>query len=450
MNSVSSYPSGNGSFFLLKRFRSTLNFLVILAVISAVPALAGEDFSMEMGDFEKKDYTIGGIAEISWEHADIRQGSAFSLLNLRDDPQSTLDRLGGSLQLEGSYTRGITSLNLLAKGSAGQDDLGWSDNFDLYEGYVGITPAPQVNASLGKKSYKWGKGYAWNPVGFINRVKDPNNPEDALEGFVAAEAEWIRSFSGNLQNIALTSVLLPVRQDVNEDFGAGDNVNLAAKLYLLFFDTDIDFLAYTGNSRTSRFGLDFSRNITTNFEVHGEAAYVSNLEKTILAEDGRRSRESADAASYLAGIRYLNARDLTTIIEYYHNGSGFSEEEMNRFFDLVADAEGQRVATGVDDLLREAAQLGSQGYAQPNPGKSYLYARFSQKEPFDILYFIPALTTIVNLDDQSFSLTPELIYTGFTNWELRLQFTLLQGDDASEFGEKQNSNRLELRARYYF
>jgi hypothetical protein len=438
--------SGNST----KHFRSMLNLLGILAVISAVPALAGEDFSMEMGDFEKKDYTIGGIAEISWEHADIRQDSAYSLLNFRDDPQSTLDRLGGSLQLEGSYTRGIANLNALAKGSASQDDLGWSDSFDLYEGYVSITPAPQVNASLGKKSYKWGKGYAWNPVGFINRTKDPNNPEDALEGFVTAEAEWIRSFSGNLQNIALTSVLLPVWQDVNEDFGAGDNVNLAAKLYLLFFDTDIDFLAYTGNSRTSRFGLDFSRNITTNFEVHGEAAYVSNLEKTILAEDGRRSRESADAASYLAGIRYLNARDLTTIIEYYHNGSGFSEEEMNRFFDLVADAEGQRIDTGVDNLLREAAQLGSQGYAQPNPGKSYLYARFSQKEPFDILYFTPALTTIVNLDDQSFSLTPELIYTGFTNWELRLQFALLQGDDSSEFGEKQNSNRLELRARYYF
>jgi hypothetical protein len=412
--------------------------------------LAGEDFSMEMGDFAKKDYTIGGFAEIKWEHADIRQGSAYSFLNLHDDPQSMLDRLSGSLQLEGSYNKGITSLNLLAKGSASQDNLGWSDNIELFEGYMAITPSSQLNASLGKKSYKWGKGYAWNPVGFINRIKDPNNPEEALEGYVIAEAEWIKSFSGNLQNIALTSVLLPVRQDVNEDFGAGDNVNLAAKLYLLYFDTDIDLLVYTGNSRTSRFGFDFSRNITTNFEVHGEAAYFNGLEKTILEDDDRRSRETADAASYLAGIRYLSARDLTTIIEYYYNGNGFSEEEMSRFFDRVADAEKQWVITGVDDLLDETARLGSQGYSQPNPGKSYLYARFSQKEPFDILYFTPALTTIVNLDDQSFSLTPELNYTGFTNWELRVQFALLQGDQFSEFGEKLYENKLELRARYYF
>ena len=113
---------------------------------------------------------------------------------------------------------------------------------------------------------------------------------------------------------------------------------------------------------------------------------------------------------------------------------------MGRFFDNVADAEEQWIATGADDLFDEAAKLGLQGYSRPYPGKHYLYARFSQKEPFDILYFTPALTTIVNLDDQSFSLTPELIYTGFTNWELRLQFALLQGDALSEYGEKQNSS----------
>ncbi len=428
----------------------SLNILGILAVVAAAPALAGEDFSMEMGDFAKKDYKVGGFAEISWEHADIRQGSASSLLNLHDDPQSTLDRLSGSLQLDGSYTKGITSLNWLAEASAGRDDLGSSDSVELYEGYVGITPSSQINASLGKKASKWGKGYAWNPVGFINRPKDPNNPEDALEGYVLAEVEWIKSLSGDLQNIALTSVLLPVWQDVNEDFGAENNVNLAAKLYLLYLDTDLDFMVYTGNSRTSRFGLDFSRNITTNFEIHGEVARFTGIEKIVLEEVGGRTRESSDTTSYLAGIRYLSARDLTTIIEYYYNGGGYSEEEMSRFFEHVADAEEQWIATGVDDLFDEAAKLGSQGYSSPFPGRHYLYARFAQKEPFDILYFTPALTTIVNLDDQSFSLTPELTYTGFTNWELRLQFALLQGDGSSEYGEKQNENKLELRARYYF
>jgi hypothetical protein len=85
-----------------------------------------------------------------------------------------------------------------------------------------------------------------------------------------------------------------------------------------------------------------------------------------------------------------------------------------------------------------------------NPMRHYLYLRASQKEPFDILYFTPAVTAIVNLDDGSFSLSPEVLYTAVTNLELRLKTTFLAGDRLSEFGEKQNDWRLELRMRYHF
>jgi hypothetical protein len=82
--------------------------------------------------------------------------------------------------------------------------------------------------------------------------------------------------------------------------------------------------------------------------------------------------------------------------------------------------------------------------------RRYLYLRLSQKEPFDILYFTPALTVIANLDDGSRSVAPELLYTGITNLELRLRLFFLSGDRLTDFGEKQNDRRLELRARYYF
>lgn len=425
-------------------------FALLAMVSSACPAHSGETYSFELDEIEKKNYEIGGFAELKWEHIDIREDGSAAFLSFYQEPRSSLDRLAGSLQLEGIFTKGIGQFQWLAQATASQGDLGWSDSFELYEGFAGITPSSEFHAGVGKKSYKWGKGYAWNPVGFINRIKDPNNPEEAMEGYVTTEAEWIKSFAGDLQNVALTTVLLPVWQDVNEDFGTGDTVNLAAKLYLLLLDTDLDLMVYTGDSRTSRFGLDFSRNITTNFEIHGEIAYYNSLEKVTLVEDGGRSLQQDDATSYLAGIRYLNARDLTTIIEYYYNGWGYSEDEMSLFFEGVADAEEQWLTTGGEGSLREISSLGAQGYAKINPGKEYLYARFSQKEPFDLLYFTPSLTTIINLNDQSFSLTPEIIYTGITNWELRLQFVLLQGDTATEFGEKQNENKLELRARYFF
>jgi hypothetical protein len=411
---------------------------------------AEEAFSFDAAEFEKKTLSNGGFAEIKWEHMDVRQGSALSLLNMYDDPQSDLDQFSGSLQLNGAYAKGIAQLHWLLNATGQESTFGWYDTADIYETYLNLTPASGMTASVGKKSYKWGKGYAWNPVGFINRTKDPNNPEEALEGFITSDFEMIRSFSGDLQNIALTTALLPVWQGVNEDFGAEDNVNLAAKLYLLYLNTDIDFIVYSGNSRTTRFGGDFSRNLTTNFEIHGEVAYIPEVERVTLNEGGQRVRQSGSATSYLAGIRYLTAFDLTSIIEYYHNGLGYTEDEMNRFYQRVAAGETQWTVTGNDALLQQMLQLSAQGYSRPNPGRDYLYARFSLKEPFDILYFTPALTTILNLDDQSFSVTPELTYTGITNWELRLRFSLLNGDQASEFGEKQNSNKLELRIRYFF
>jgi hypothetical protein len=82
--------------------------------------------------------------------------------------------------------------------------------------------------------------------------------------------------------------------------------------------------------------------------------------------------------------------------------------------------------------------------------RNYLYLRASQKEPFDILYFTPSLTTIVNLDDGSYSLIGELLYTGFGDFELRLRAAANRGDRLTEFGEKPVDERVELRARWYF
>ena len=58
--------------------------------------------------------------------------------------------------------------------------------------------------------------------------------------------------------------------------------------------------------------------------------------------------------------------------------------------------------------------------------------------------------SIVNLEDNSFSLIPELLYSGIDNIELRLRLNLSVGDTLSEYGEKQNDYKLELRLRYYF
>ncbi|NOQ67779.1 MAG: hypothetical protein GQ556_11280, partial [Desulfobacterales bacterium] len=211
-------------------------------------------------------------------------------------------------------------------------------------------------------------------------------------------------------------------------------------------DTDIDLVFLTGDSRSTSFGFDFAKNLSTNFEIHGEMAYTPHHKKFILNEDDSTSTEEISALFYLLGLRYLSKHDITSIIEYYHNGAGYTEEELDRFFQLIFDGEN----SGSDELLARARELSLRGYGRPFPGRNYLYARFSQKESFGIFYFSPGLTTIINLEDKSYTITPEVVYTGFTNWEMRFRFSYLNGGESTEYGEKLNSNRLEVRFRYFF
>ncbi len=425
-------------------------FLVCLLLLIPIIVHGEDEFSFELDEIEKKPLQWGGYAELKWEHMKINQGSAFSSLNLSDPSLSTRDRFSGSLQIDGRYDQGIISLNWTLKAAAQQDDLGWADTTDIYETYVSIKPTPHFTGGLGKKAYKWGKGYAWDPVGFINRRKDPNDPEEALEGYITGEIDLIKSFAGPLQTAALTTVILPVWDEVNDDFGEINNVNLAVKLYLLYYDTDIDLIYYSGNSRSTRYGLDFSRNLATNFEIHGEFAYIPDQKRVRLLADYSVLVEEISATSWLLGLRYLSENDLTSIIEYYHNDAGYSKEDMDHFFQLIAEGENQFIAARDDSLLSKAQDLSLKGYGRPQPGRNYLYTKFSQKEPYDILYLSPGLTTIVNLDDSSFSVTPEVVYTGITNWEMRLRFSYFGGGKSSEYGEKLYRNKLEVRLRYFF
>ncbi len=423
---------------------------LLLCIHLPVNSQAAEEFSFDLEEIEKNPLSWGGYGELKWEHIDINEGSVFSLLNLSDSPGSTIDRLGGSLQLDGSYSQELYSVNWLFKTTGVEDDFGWHDTIDLFTAYLDIKPTPAATVSLGKKPYKWGKGYAWNPVGVINRRKDPNNPDESLEGYITAEADFIKSFSGRLQTVALTTVLLPVYDEINDDFGLQDKINFAAKLYFLVFDTDIDLVMLAGDSRADKYGVDFSNNLSTNFEIHGELAWVNDGKKSTFQEDGSLKTKEEDSLSFLLGLRYLTENDITSIVEYYHNGAGYTEEEMTTFFQFAKDAGDMFQQTASSVFLDRAIDASLKGYGRPQPGRDYLYVRFSQKESFDILYFTPAVTAIVNIADESFTLTPELIYTGFTNWEIRLRYSYLNGRGYSEYGEKQNSSKLELRIRYFF
>lgn len=435
----------------MKRSRRLRSCWPVILLFSVASATAAEEYSFDVSAFEKKPFELGGYVEIKQEDFALNRSGAFYKLGFYNLPQrEDLGRTTGTLQLVGKLRQGIGTFDFRTNSDLQQDQLAHDHENTLFEAAYSIRPDPGLTVEAGKRALRWGKGYAWNPIGFVERPKDPNDPQLAREGYVMADSDLIFNPGGELQTIALTPVLMPVGNDVNSDFGSSGHLNPAAKLYLLYRDTDIDFAWQGKGSRPGRFGTDFSRNLASNFEIHGEWARIQQFAKPVTDSTGRVTTEIGNATSYLLGLRYLSESDTTYIAEYYRNGTGYSDEESEQFHRLVNTAFTQLQQTGSTVLLQKALSLSQGSYGRPNPGSSYLYFRAQQKDALGIVYFQPAITAMMNLQDHSYQVTPELLYTGINNLELRMRLFMLHGGSSTDFGEKQNSRKLEFYARYYF
>jgi hypothetical protein len=435
-------------YFLILILSTIMSFIIINPVIHAEDNI---EYKFDESEFEKKFFTFGGYTEFSSSlYIPDRDAALYRLKYYNNDPGNPYADAFLSILPEATFEKGIFKAFVRAFGTAGYTDSDWTYNDRLYEGYGTLKPNQHLIIDAGKKTSKWGKGYAWNPVAFIDRPKNPDDPELANEGYTIASADFIASFDWPLKTISFTPVAIPVYKKINDDFGKTEDWNFAGKLYLLFFDTDIDFMFLTGDSRGDRYGADISRNVTTSLELHGEFAYIPDYTKRYLDNSGVVKEKKFNAVSALAGIRYLTEKETTFIIEYYYNGTGMSESEMDNYYSFIEKADTAYLATGNDTLFKRASAITEGNYGRMNPMKNYLYFRISQKEPFDILYFTPAFTTIFNIDDGSFTSTPELLYTGISNFEFRFRYTLLHGSNNTEYGEKAVDHKFDLRARYFF
>lgn len=417
------------------------------AALGVTAAAGAAEYRFDLAEIEARPYELSGFVEAKAEHFRLRSAAAlFPLSFAGETPRRRLDRGTAGAELAGKFKQGVFTAYGRLAGSAAADAYRSGSTTSVLEAGLRASPAEGLSFDVGKQVQRWGKGYAWNPVGFFERPKDPNDPQLAREGFVMASADWVKSLTGPLAAVGLTPVLLPVSSRVNRDYGTGSHGNFGAKLYLLVADTDIDLLWAAAGSRPRRIGFDFSRNLGPQLEVHGEWARTSAGAGRAPGSGAAPSR-SGRSESWLLGARYLTDNEVTWIAELYRNGAGFDEAQLAAFYGLLDAAFG---AGGTAAQQAQALALAQAGYARNNPGRRYAYLRVSAKDPFEQLYFTPALTAIVNLDDRSFQLTPELLYTGWQNVELRARAIGLAGRDGSEFGEKPAARRLELSLKLFF
>ena len=432
--------------------------ILLLLLFNVHPVYSQDKYQIDLSDLEKevqqtasRSYHLGGFVQFEPVFFGIDRGSAFSELDFDlKRSGSTFMQYNFGLRLEGSYKKDIFSVFFQTDTLVQNRLEGWWEGTKLLQGLISLRPSSNFSMEAGNKVFRWGKGYAWSPVAFVDRPKDAEDPEELRQGFTIFSADWNQTFAGPLTNVSLSAVGVPVYEHVNTQFGELNHMNFASKLYLLLYDTDIDFMVSTGSSRTTRYGFDFSRNVTTNLEVHGEWARINNFKLTTINAQGVGTTHEWNAISYLLGLRYLTAQETTYILEYYHNGTGLSQNQFADFVTFVNSSYRTFRETGNDSALKRAQNLAEGAYGRQNPMRDYLYFRASQKEPFDILYFTPAITSIINLQDGSLVVIPELTYSPITNLELRLRTPVLIGGKSTEYGAKQNDYRIDLRVRYYF
>jgi hypothetical protein len=332
--------------------------LLFIAVMSPPAPDAADDYAFDTSETDKKPYSFGGYIEAKPTLFVLDRDAALYKTRFYDrnvsNPQTEYDF---TLQLDGAVEWNIFKAFARINNTLDHTYDGWSDDSKPYEAFLSAKPSPSLTAAAGKMTAKWGKGYAWNPVAFIDRPKDPDDPALNLEGYYMAGFDFIRSFDGPLKTFSLSPYLLPVDYGLNHDFGESGHLNYAAKAYFLLWDTDIDLMFLTGNSRPDRFGFDFSRNITTNLEIHGESAWIKDFRQNKIDAAGIVSETEIDAWSGLIVLRYLSSVDTTYILEYYHNGTGYSDSEAKDFYTFVNRADDIYVNTGNAGPIEKAANL---------------------------------------------------------------------------------------------
>ncbi len=349
-------------------------YKIILSFFIFITLLFADDYSFDMDEIEVKTYEYSGYLKAEHKHQQTQN----------DD---TLNSTFSEAQISFKYFQDELSLNTqfqVNHSNINDDEVNVYTTNQLYLNYK---ISANTNIRAGKESLKWGKGYFFNPVAFLDRQKDPNNPEAAKEGYTFAHYSYNKSYNGNLKNFSF---------DIVYDFDNEASKNLAFKSYVLYYDTDIDIIYVYDDKLNDKIGIDFSKNIETNFEIHGEIA-----------------KEFNEYNSYLFGIKYLTADDLTITSEYFYQSKKL--DNSNPFYD-----------------------------------NKYFLNKFSLKEPFGIVYSSTYFKNSLNINDDSFQNSLGITYSFKNNINLDISYNKNIGNNSSEFGSKLINNTLWSKITWYF
>ncbi|MEA3512512.1 MAG: hypothetical protein U9R37_02825 [Campylobacterota bacterium] len=370
-------------------------YKITIIILSFSGLLMGDDYSFnfdELTQIELKDYEYNGY--IKSEHK-------LQLLN-NNSPQypkknkDTMQSVYGEAYVKGLYFKDNYTFQTDLMANYENIDNDEDNKNTINQLFLKYKYDNNHQIYFGKKTSKWGKGYFFNPVAFIDRKKDPNNPESSREGYTQLNYKFNKVYKSDIKNVSVDVIYFRTTNVENNDFYDGDSQNIAIKTYLLYKDIDIDFTYLNNDKLANKYGVDFSTNLQTNFEIHGEY-----------------SIDDKSLYSYLLGLKYLTNTDLTITSEYF-----FQKEQ----------------------LLK----------SEPFWDNKYFVNKLSQKEPFDILYSNIYYKNSINLSDNSMQNSLGIVLTNIKNLEIDFSIGKNSGDKKSEFGTKLVDTFSWLQVKYSF
>lgn len=344
--------------------------------------LCGGEYDFDFEAIEVKPYEYGGYLKGEHKFMDTKEGEE-NYYNAEGDLKFKYFK--ESWTFDGEFIANYT------------DDGQSSENQStVLSSFVSYKQGVNHIGRLGKISLKWGKGYFANPVAFLEKVKDPNDPEASKEGFILVNYKYNKSLDGDLKNYSLDVAVTEKKEDLNEDLDGEDSVRVGVKGYLLWYDTDIDLVYLYDEKGFDKIGLDFSKNLQTNFEIHGEIAQTNS-----------------DENRHLLGIKYLTEFELTVTAEYICQNE--EQARTNPFFD-----------------------------------NRYIVSKFSQKEPLGWLYGTVYFKNLTNMDDESFQNGAGVTYDFKNSVNLDISYGKNSGDTGSQYGSKKAGSFLWTKIYRYF
>ena len=418
----------------MKRKGVAAYFVLFLLSIAVLFAEDGKEDKLELTGSLEQEYSFFGARKDS---------PIYELQYFGKNKPDILSAYPLTFYLNGDYETREIGVHIKTATMASGDN---EPAFSLLELYGNYHFSDSSILQSGKRTLKWGKGYAFNPTAYVSRAKDPEDPEATMEGYPLINYQYSRSLQSEvLNNFALDLVVLPAGATASSKSSDAEYTSAAGKLYFLLWDTDLDFMVYYGKKEPFKYGADLSRNLSSGFEIHGEFSRFQDQSKYTMAGSTLHT-EKVNGFSYLAGFRWLNEWNITTIFEYYHYDAGLTKDEFRAYQSFLAQA----VMTSTSTAVAQAMTMNKAYFSVLNSMKDYLYLKISKPEPFDLVDVSLSAYSIYNIGDGSSSVGFLLSYKPVTNLEVVFEPIVLVGQEDSEFGSKQYQYKMILQAKFAF